>query len=129
MIKFGNSYVNISKKTVGGPVQPGDTLEIRVNFYVNKTYNSANSAGAMYKVRYLDSIPTNTSILPNSNLMLISNEGLILKSYTQAADGDAGAYSATNTYGGYQIRINMGAGAGAPSGTKYFDSEIGRAHV
>lgn len=122
MIKFGNSYVNLSKKTVGGPVQPGDTLEIRVNFYVNKSYNSANSAGAMYKVRYLDSIPTNTSILPNSNLMLISNEGLILKSYTQAADNDAGAYSATNTYGGYQIRINMGTGAGAPSGTKYFDS-------
>lgn len=122
MIKFGNSYVNLSKKTVGGPVQPGDTLEIRVNFYVNKAYNSANSAGAMYKVRYLDSIPTNTTIVPNSKLMLVSNEGLILNSYSLAADGDAGTYGATNTYGGYQIRMNLGSGAGSPGGIKYMDS-------
>ena len=122
MIKFGNSYVNLSKKTVGGPVQPGDTLQIRVNFYVNKAYNSANSAGAMYRVRYLDSIPSNTTILPNSSLMLISNEGLVLNSYTLASDGDAGTYAATNTYGGYQIRMNLGSGAAAPTGTKYMDS-------
>jgi hypothetical protein len=122
MIKFGNSYVNLSKKTVGGPVQPGDTLEIRVNFYVNKAYNSANASGCMYKARYLDSIPTNTAILPNSKLMLISNEGLILNQYTQAADGDAGTYAATTTYGGYQIRINLGAGASAPTGAMYMDS-------
>lgn len=122
MIKFGNSYVNLSKKTVGGPVQPGDTLQIRVNFYVNKAYNSANSAGAMYKVRYLDSIPTNTTILPNSSLMLVSNEGLVLNSYTLAADGDAGTYAATNTYGGYQIRMNLGSGAAAPTGARYMDS-------
>ena len=122
MIKFGNSYVNLSKKTVGGPVQPGDTLEIRVNFYVNKAYNSANSAGAMYKVRYLDSIPTNTTILANSSLKLISNEGLVLNSYTQAADADAGTYAATNTYGGYQIRMNLGSGAASPTGVKYMDS-------
>ena len=122
MIKFGNSYVNLSKRTVGGPVQPGDTLQIRVNFYVNKAYNSANSAGTMYRVRYLDSIPSNTTILPNSSLMLISNEGLVLNSYTLASDGDAGTYAATNTYGGYQIRMNLGSGAAAPTGTKYMDS-------
>src|ERR1700744_1135013 len=71
-LKFGNSYVNLSKKTVGGPVQPGDTLEIRTNFYVNKTYNGA---GNIYKVRYLDNLPTNTTILPNDSLRLITNEG------------------------------------------------------
>jgi hypothetical protein len=122
MIKFGNSYVNLSKKSVGGPVQPGDTLEIRVNFYVNKAYNSANGAGCMYKAFYLDSIPTNTAILPNSKLMLVSNEGLTLASYSQAADNDAGTYLATNTYGGYQIRINLGSGASEPTGAKYMDS-------
>jgi len=122
MIKFGNSYVNLSKKTVGGPVQPGDTLEIRVNFYVNKAYNSANGAGCMYKVRYLDSIPTNTTILPNSSLMLVSNEGLILKSYTQAADGDAGTYSNNPAFGAYQIRMDLGTGASAPTGVKYMDT-------
>ncbi len=72
MIKWGNSYVNLSKKTVGGPVQPGDTLEIRTNFYVNGSYNGT---GFMYDVRYLDNIPTNTTILPNDSLRLMTNEG------------------------------------------------------
>ena len=49
LMKFGNSYVNITKQTVGGPVEPGDVLEIRTNFYVNKTYNTS---GNMYRVRY-----------------------------------------------------------------------------
>lgn len=114
MIKFGNSYVNLSKKQVGGPVQPGDTLEIRVNFYVNKLYGPTGN-GKMYKARYYDSIPANTAILPNSKLMLISNEGAVLNSYTQTSDGDAGTYQATNGYGGYQIRINLGSGTAAPS--------------
>ncbi len=112
MIKFGNSYVNLSKKAVGGPVQPGDTLEIRVNFYVNKAYNG----GKMYTVRYYDSLPTHTSILAGSGLTLISNEGLILNSYTQASDADAGTYGNPAYPSGYQIRINMGAGAFAASG-------------
>src|SRR5580693_329088 len=116
MIKFGNSYVNLSKKTVGGPVQPGDTLQIRIDFYVNKNYlgtGNTTNPGKMYKARYYDSIPTNTSILPGSNLMLISNEGVICRSYTQASDGDAGTYNAAPGYpGGYQVRINLGAGAG-----------------
>jgi len=76
MIKFGNSYVNLTKKTIGGPVQPGDTLEIRLNFYVNKNYHGT---GNMYKVRYYDSLPTNTSILAGSRLNLISNEGVVAR--------------------------------------------------
>jgi hypothetical protein len=126
MIKFGNSYVNLSKKTVGGPVQPGDTLQIRIDFYVNKNYlgtGNTTNPGKMYKARYYDSIPTNTSILPGSNLMLISNEGVICRSYTQASDGDAGTYTAAPGYpGGYQVRINLGAGAGAPAGIQPMDT-------
>ena len=115
MLKFGNSYVNLSKKTVGGPVEPGDTLEIRVDFYVNRNYNGGT--GKIYKVRYYDSVPTKTSILPSGSLMMISNEGLITRSYTYASDADQGTYNAAPGYaGGYQIRINMGAGSGAPAG-------------
>src|ERR1700743_3553203 len=73
-IKWGNSYVNISKNTVGGPVEPGDILEIRTNFYVNGNYNGGT--GMMYDVRYLDNVPTNTTILTNDSLRLITNEGL-----------------------------------------------------
>ena len=124
MIKFGNSYANISKGTVGGPVQPGDTLEIRLNFYVNKSYigtgNTAFNKGKMYKVRYYDSIPSNTSILAGSTLNLITNEGVVSRAYTQASDADQGAYNTLAGAGPYQVKINMGAGATAPAGIQPF---------
>jgi hypothetical protein len=114
MIKWGNSYVNLSKRTVGGPVQPGDTLEIRTNFYVNGSYNGT---GMMYDVRYLDNIPTNTTILPNDSLRLETNEGLTFRHYTYAAGDDPGTYVATPPLpGDYQIRINIGTTPTTPSG-------------
>jgi hypothetical protein len=120
MFKFGNSYVNISKGTVGGPVQPGDTLEIRLDFYVNKNYvgtgNTVANKGKMYKVRYYDSLPTYTNILAGSTLNLITNEGVVSRAYTQASDADQGTYSNLAGAGPYQIRINMGAGSSAPAG-------------
>jgi hypothetical protein len=113
-LKFGNSYVNISKKTVGGPVQPGDTLEIRTNFYVNQTYNGS---GNIYKVRYLDNLPTNTAILPNDSLRLITNEGKTFRKYTYASGDDAGTYTAAPPLpGDYHIRINMGSAPTSPAG-------------
>ena len=114
LMKFGNSYVNITKKAVGGPVEPGDVLEIRTNFYVNKTYNST---GMMYRVRYFDNLPTNTAIVPGSTLNLITNEGLVVSSYTQATTDDAGSFVQTPTLAtDYQIRINMGGYGGLPPG-------------
>ncbi|HEY6899797.1 MAG TPA: hypothetical protein VI233_04110, partial [Puia sp.] len=110
LLKFGNSYVNISKRAVGGPVEPGDTLEIRTNFYVNKTYNGS---GNMYRVRYYDDLPTHTSILTGSTLNLITNEGLVLNAYSQAPNDDPGTFSLTKTLpSDYQIRINMGGVGG-----------------
>jgi hypothetical protein len=113
-IKWGNSYVNLSKKMVGGPVQPGDTLEIRTNFYVNGTYNGT---GMMYAVRYLDNVPTNTTILPNDSLRLVTNEGKTFRHYTYATGDDAGSYVAVPPLpGDFQIRINIGANPATPSG-------------
>jgi hypothetical protein len=113
-IKWGNSYVNLSKKTVGGPVMPGDTLEIRTNFYVNGSYNGT---GMMYDTRYLDNVPTNTTILPNDSLRLVTNEGLTFRHYTYATGDDAGSYVAVPPLpGDYQIRINLGATPTTPSG-------------
>ena len=91
LMKFGNSYVNITKKAVGGPVEPGDTLEIRTNFYVNKTFNTN---GSMFRVRYYDNLPTHTSILPASTLNMITNEGLVVNAYTQSPTDDAGSFVA-----------------------------------
>ena len=104
-IKFGNSYVNITKQTVGGPVEPGDVLEIRTNFYVNKTYNTN---GSMYRIRYYDNLPTHTSIVAASTLNMITNEGLVVNSYSQAPFDDAGSFVAVPAIASdYQIRINI----------------------
>jgi hypothetical protein len=113
-LKFGNSYVNLSKKTVGGPVQPGDTLEIRCNFYLKNTYDGS---GTITKVRYYDNLPTHTAILPNDSLRLITNEGLTSRKYTYAAGDDAGDYVAVPPLPtDYQIRINMGNAPTTPAG-------------
>ena len=53
-VRFGNSYVNISKRTTGGVVEPGDTLEIRMT--VNHT------SGTIVSIR--DTLITYPPILP-----------------------------------------------------------------
>jgi hypothetical protein len=107
-VNFGNSYVNISKKTAGGPVQPGDTLEIRTTFSISGTYNGN---GQIYKVRYFDNLPTHTSVFASDPfLRLVTNEGVTFRQYTQnPADADAGAFVPVPAFpGDYQVRINMG---------------------
>jgi hypothetical protein len=110
-VKFGNSYVNISRKTTGGVVQPGDTLEIRMT--INHT------SGTMTALRYVDNIPTKTSMLAGSgdSIRIITNEGLTYKRYTVAADGDAGSYKAVPAAGEYNIRLNLGFASGATPGS------------
>ncbi|HEY4335219.1 MAG TPA: hypothetical protein VGM89_04960, partial [Puia sp.] len=110
MLKWGNSYINLTKKAVGGPVEPGDSLEIRFNFYVNQNYRGAGN-GKIYKVRYYDSIPSNTQIIAAdaaSGLHLISNEGLVMRQYSYNSDSDPGTYAVSPPYaGGYEVRINL----------------------
>src|SRR5690242_13027940 len=95
-VKFGNSYINLSKKSVGGTVQPGDTLEIRTNYFLPGGYN----AGNIYYVRYVDNIPSNTIYIDDS-LRLITNEGVLYKRWTNAANDDAGTYVASPAAGSY----------------------------
>src|SRR5262245_33104506 len=102
-IQFGNSYVNISKKQAGGTVQPGDTLEIRTNYYFPTGYNSNN----LYYMRYVDNLPSHTAYVSDS-LRLITNEGKLYKKWTDAPGDDPGTYLATPPTGQYNIRINVG---------------------
>lgn len=111
-VKFGNSYINLSKKSVGGTVQPGDTLEIRTNYFFPGGYN----AGNIYYVRYVDNVPTNTNYIGDS-LRLITNEGVLYKRWTNAANDDAGTYVASPAAGSYNVRINIGRGVSAPLNT------------
>jgi len=109
-VKFGNSYLNISKKTIGGTVQPGDTLEIRTNIWFPNAYNSNN----IYFARYIDNVPANTAFADDS-LRLITNEGLLYKRWTLGPGDDPGTYLATPPAGEYNVKINLGKNATSPT--------------
>ena len=115
VIEGGNSYVDISKKSSGGFIQVGDTLEIRTNYFWASNYNSS-SGGNLYSVRYYDSVPVKTTMLTGTtdSLRLITNEGLTFRHYTLAGNDDAGTYTANPTAGQYQIRINIGSSPSLP---------------
>jgi hypothetical protein len=118
----GYSYVNITKQTVGGTVEPGDILEIRHSVHIKWGYNG----GTVYKMRYYDSLPTNTAMLtsPAGALRVITNEGVTVKSYTTGQDTDAGTYLANPPAGEYPIRINLGKNATAPVNNR-LTNEVG----
>lgn len=109
IVRFGNSYVNVSKKTAGGVVEPGDTLEIRMTIH-------HTSGTSMSHLRYVDNLPTNTAMLTGAaeRIRVISNEGLTYKQYTLAAGDDAATYLATPPPGQFNIRMNLGFGASNP---------------
>ncbi len=109
--KFGNTYVNLSKKNTGGVVETGDTLEIRMTISL--------AGGVQYYPRYLDNIPTNTAMLTGASdsIRVITNEGLTYKAYTVSAGDDAASYVAAASAGEYNIRMNFGFGASMPPPT------------
>src|SRR5258708_2102396 len=130
-LKFGNSYVNLTKKTVGSTVEPGDTLEIRTNIYANSSY------GKIYSVRYYDNLPTHTDTISSEFLRLMNNEGATFRQYTLASGDDAGTFIKVPAFpGDYQVRINMGGPAfgvppTAPSGLDFMSigNKIGASDI
>ncbi len=109
LVRFGNSYVNVTRKTTGGVVQTGDILEIRMT--INHT------SGTMTNLRFVDNLPSHTAIAgsaPHDSIKIITNEGLRYKKYTHAAGDDAGTFLASPPAGQYNIRLNLGFGATAP---------------
>ncbi|MCB0775294.1 MAG: T9SS type A sorting domain-containing protein [Chitinophagaceae bacterium] len=109
VVRYGNSYVNLSKKTNGGVVQPGDTLEIRMAIQHNSTTN-------MSRLRFVDNVPTNTAMLTGASdrIRIVTNEGLTYKQYTLASGDDAATYVASPAAGQYNIRMNLGFGTSNP---------------
>lgn len=103
---FGKSFVNITKGTVGGTYEPGDILEIRATVAVGNNLR-------LSQFRFVDTIATNATYITGS-LKIVTNEGLVFRSYTDASADDAAMYdAATRT-----LRINMGSsGNGVMGGT------------
>lgn len=103
-IDFGKSYINVTKGTNGGTVEPGDVLEIRASIVVRSgTYDSCG---------YFDAIPAGTSFIPGT-IRVLTNEGKIYKQCTDAYGDDAGWISGSN------IRINLGFNTSSAPATPF----------
>lgn len=106
-IDHGKSFVNVSKGTAGGTIEPGDTLEIRATFVVKG--GVANDY--VDSCAFFDVIPANTTYI-GGTLAVLTNEGKVYKSFTDAAGDDAGTITGTN------VRINLGF-KNAPTATAF----------
>jgi hypothetical protein len=110
---YGKSYVNITRNSGGGTINPGDTLEIRATLVIRSQ--------SLDSLSFIDTLKNagGLRLVPGS-IALRTNEGKIYKSFTDAFDSDAGYYytSGSDTV----IRINMGTGATATARGKLFST-------
>jgi len=97
-VDYGKSYINVTKGTPGGTMEPGDTLQIRATFVVK--------SGTLDSCAFFDTIPAGTSYIPGS-LAVLTNEGKIYKAFTDVAGDDAGSITAA------ALRINLGYNTGS----------------
>lgn len=101
-IDYSKSYINVTKGTSGGSVEPGDILEIRATFVV--------TAGTVDSLAYYDTLfRTRGFRIVASNIATKTNEGKTYASFTDAVSTDAGDYRVTGS--DTAIRINIGLGA------------------
>ena len=112
-IDFGKSFINVTKGTNGGTIEPGDTLEIRASFVVRSgTYDSCG---------YFDAVPAGTTYIPGT-IRVLTNEGKIYKQFTDAAGDDCGWIAGSN------IRINLGYVAAAAPATAFRRGRVANTH-
>jgi len=97
-VDYGKSYINITKGATGGTAETGDILQIRATFVVK--------SGTLDSCGFVDNIPAGTSYIPGS-LCVLTNEGKIYKSFTDAAGDDCGFIS------GSTVNIHLGFNSGA----------------
>ena len=100
-VDYGMGYINVTKGSNGGTIEPGDVLEIRATFVVK-----SNTA---YFCSFTDVIPGNTTYVPNT-LRILTNEGKIYQQFTDATGDDPAGYAAGT------VTMNIGSGATAAAG-------------
>ncbi len=113
-IDYSKSYINVTKLTTGGGVEPGDILEIRATFVVR--------GGTVDSLAFYDTLQNNSGFtLLSSSIVERTNEGKIYRrdspvkaEFTDAPGDDAGWYTALGG-GDTAIQINIGIGASAYS--------------
>lgn len=92
-VDYGKSYINTTKGAAGGTMETGDILQIRATFVVK--------SGTLDSCGFFDNIPAGTTYVPGS-LSVLTNEGKIYKSFTDAPGDDCGWIS------GSTVNINLG---------------------
>jgi len=116
---FGKSYINVTKGTNGGTVEPGDILEIRASIVVRK---SGSSNTLIDNVTYTDAVPAGTTFVPGS-IAVLTNEGKVFQSFTDGIPDDQGWIT------GATIRINLGFTAGDAPATPTAGGRIRNTHI
>jgi uncharacterized repeat protein (TIGR01451 family) len=96
-IQYERSYVNITKGTTGGTIEPGDLLELRATMVVF-------SGTTISRCTFSDILPTGTTYVASS-MKIQTNEGVVVQSLTDVGGDDAG------TQTGSSIAMNIGTGA------------------
>lgn len=91
---MAKSFINITKGNGGGTVETGDVLEVRAAITLRPT-------SVLDSCAFLDTIPAGTNFVPGS-LAILTNEGKVYKSFTDAANDDEGRIT------GSAVRINLG---------------------
>src|SRR5205085_4128523 len=101
-IDYSKSYINVTKGTSGGSVEPGDILELRATFVVK--------ANAVDSLAYYDTLfHTRGFKLVTSAIATKTNEGKTYGTFSDAVDTDPGDYRVTGS--DTAIRINIGLSA------------------
>jgi len=104
VVDYSKSYINVTKISTGGSVEPGDILEIRATFVVR--------SGTVDSVAFYDTLSNNSGFtFLSGNISTQTNEGKVYKSFTDALDSDAGMMSVIPSSLDTAIQINMGTGA------------------
>jgi len=105
-VNFSYSYINVTRNNGGGTLETGDTIEVHA--LVNLP-----TGNALSNVYFIAPISAGTQYVTGS-LKLITNEGVLLQTFSDASADDAGVYDAA---AGHGVRINIGTTT--PGGMAY----------
>ena len=92
---YSYTYQNVTRNNGGGTLEKGDIIEVRALVRV------VNSTTRFF---YTATIGAGTQYIPGS-LKMITNEGVVINSYTDADGDDDGIYISTGTP---RLRVNLG---------------------
>jgi hypothetical protein len=120
--RSGNGYENLSRRTTGGKIRKGDTLDIKMAIHIPWGFNGGGS-GRIFAVRFLDNIPSNTLMLSGSSdsIRILTNEDSTYMRFTTATSDDAASFLASPGAGQFNVKLNLGPAASAPASNSLSD--------